>query len=313
MVFYKSYLDDPAVDGSERINFSENVLTFEYPCPHSVKCSPYVVTLNPGRYKFEVWGAQGGGNNTGIKGVTEGGKGGYSVGKLLLDKQTTFYLYIGSSGINGGNGGYNGGGALGSSIWVNDPNNNNRAPGGGATDIRLKKGIQTIIKTIDFEITYYGLQDSLESRVIVAGGGGGYNPENGFGGGTEGAHTNLTYATSGNQTHPGKTSTGEDAGFGYGGFTRLKGEGISGGGAGYYGGGGSTYALGGSGYYNKSFFYVGSTLAGDTRFPSPFNTFENGHSGDGAARITHLICMSDSSKKSIKFFIHLIPFVFIRK
>ena len=105
------------------------------------------VTLNPGTYKLEVWGAQGGSYNESY-GV--GGKGGYSYGTLTLTETTNLFVYVGGKGSysssssttakggggtnGGGNAAYRGGG------------------GGGASDIRINT-------------------DSLYARVIVAGGG----------------------------------------------------------------------------------------------------------------------------------------------
>ena len=299
---HKPYLDGQITNGQERITVVKNSIILDYPCPQSTQCGPYILTLEPGRYQFEVWGAQGGGKNTGIKGVQSGGKGGYSRGKFLLSDETTFYIYIGSSGINGGNGGHNGGGAIGSSDWVNADNNNNRAPGGGATDIRLIKGSLQSISSIDYTTTFYGPNESLLSRVIVAGGGGGMNEEEGYGGGLEGSndyHYLNEVATSGSQIHPGKTHAGIDAGFGYGGYTKYRGQGISGGGGGWYGGGGATYGLGGSGYVSKSLFYIYETIQGNEPFPGPLSGNERGHSGDGVAKITYLNIFYDCTKANL--------------
>ena len=312
--FYTPYLDDPAVNGHERIIVYKNSLILEYPCPETTICSPYVLKLEPGRYQFEVWGAQGGGTNTGISGIYNGGKGGYSKGRFLLQNTTTFVVYIGSSGINGGNGGYNGGGAIGASRWIHASDSNNRAPGGGATDIRLVKGSLVSLKSINFSTTYYGHNESLLSRVIVAGGGGGDDyPGLGYGGGLQGGESSNG-VTSGNQTHPGKTDRGVDAGFGYGGFTQNEGLGISGGGGGWYGGGGATNAKGGSGHVNQSFFYLSETIPGNESFPSPFGQFETGHSGNGFAKITYLNIFYDCTQRNLQPRLYLISyFILINK
>ena len=311
--FYTPYLDDPTVKGHEQIVVYKNSLILEYPCPDSTECCPYVLKLEPGRYQFEVWGAQGGGSNTGIQGFGSGGKGGYSRGKFILEKTTTFYIYIGSSGLNGGNGGYNGGGAVGSSMWVNNEKEN-RAPGGGATDIRLVKGSLQSLKSVEFYTTYYGPNESLQSRIIVAGGGGGTNIDNGYGGGLHGSKTNYESATSGDQSQPGKTYLGIDAGFGYGGYTNIQGQGISGGGGGWYGGGGSTNAMGGSGYVNKTFFYHSETIAGNEQFQDPFGKIDIGHSGNGVAKITYLNIFYDCTKSYLQHrLLFLSCFLFIIK
>ena len=57
-------------------------------------------TLTPGKYILETWGAEGGGrnlsknNNSGL-----GGKGGYSVGTITIDKNTNIYVYVGGHGL----------------------------------------------------------------------------------------------------------------------------------------------------------------------------------------------------------------------
>ena len=290
-------LEDNSVKGKPKLTITPHQVTFGYPCKNETKCSPYIITLNPGRYIFEVWGAQGGGNNTGISHLLYGGKGGYSIGKTLLETPTTFYIYVGSSGTNKtGDGGFNGGGAVGSSRWVEDVPSHlvPRAPGGGATDIRLIKGKLRFLISINYTTTYYGDDDSLHSRIIVAGGGGGNSDVWGYGGGEEGANsfdnTMNEIASSGNQTHGGLTLAGINGGFGYGGYTDQKGQGISGGGGGYFGGGGATRAFGGSGYINKTFFPTGKTKAGNELIPSPYKEGfqELGHSGNGFARITFI-------------------------
>ena len=74
-------------------------------CPYSGAAKS--VNLPPGRYKLEVWGAQGGYRSS----TTYGGKGGYSVCTLDLDTAMLLYLYVGGSGNTGGtSGGFNGGG-----------------------------------------------------------------------------------------------------------------------------------------------------------------------------------------------------------
>ena len=294
---YPPYLDDHGVNGEENVYVSKNSVILKYPCPGETICSPYVLVLDQGRYLFEVWGAQGGGKNSGFPIPVEGGKGGYSKGKFRLTEKTKFYVYVGSSGTFGGNGGYNGGGAVGGSMWVDTNYNDFRTPGGGATDIRKEKGQLISLKSYDFDTTYYGPETSLKSRVIVAGGGGGLADKNGYGGGEHGFITG-TDITSGNQTHAGKTYHGIDAGFGYGGYTDQREEGISGGGGGYYGGGASLSSYGGSGFVDTSFFYFCQTIAGDQMIPSPFGGYQPGHSGDGVAKITYLEMFADCTQKS---------------
>lgn len=71
------------------------------------------VTLQPGEYKVELWGASGGGNTDTSLGSSKG-LGGYTSGTIKVNTTTNYYLYIGgqgtaSSGLGTG-GGFNGGG-----------------------------------------------------------------------------------------------------------------------------------------------------------------------------------------------------------
>ena len=131
------------------------------------------VTLPPGRYKLQCWGAQGG--NSGLYSGT-GSKGGYSEGEITLAEVTTLYIFVGGKGGNGSstslvNGGWNGGGG---SVGRSSYNSGNTygisypACGGGATDIAL----------VTSGMSYSGgrtnrTSASLLSRFIVAGGGAG--------------------------------------------------------------------------------------------------------------------------------------------
>ena len=93
---------------------------------------------------FELWGASGGGAYPGF--------GAYVSGTLKIDTRTKFHIYVGQKGIDNGTASFNGGGS----------GKNQGSSGGGSTDIRLKGGDWD-----DFE--------SLKSRIIVAGAGGGSN------------------------------------------------------------------------------------------------------------------------------------------
>ena len=131
------------------------------------------VTLPPGRYKLQCWGAQGG-NSYSYSGT--GSKGGYSEGEITLTEVTTLYIFVGGKGGNGSstslvNGGWNGGGG---SVGRSSYNSGNTygisypACGGGATDIAL----------VTSGMSYSGgrtnrTSASLLSRFIVAGGGAG--------------------------------------------------------------------------------------------------------------------------------------------
>lgn len=202
-------------------------------------------TLKPGTYTIECWGGQGGSYNSYI-----GGYGGYSKGTITLTKATTVYISVGGAGSSSSTAaGFNGGGTGISS----------GRGGGGATDVRIG-------------------QNSLYSRVIVAGGGGGAGVTSananpcGCGGGEyggDGYYNNTTgsYTTgqnrsggSASQTAGGITwSTGTQATFGQGG--NASGYSCGGGGGGWYGGGGAydndsdsdgRWGGGGSGYVYTS-------------------------------------------------------------
>lgn len=202
-------------------------------------------TLKPGTYTIECWGGQGGTYSGYI-----GGYGGYSKGTITLTKTTTVYVSVGGAGSSSSTAaGFNGGGTGISS----------GRGGGGATDVRIG-------------------QNSLYSRVIVAGGGGGAGVTSananpcGCGGGEyggDGYYNNTTgsYTTgqnrsggSASQTAGGKTwSTSTQATFGQGG--NASGYSCGGGGGGWYGGGGAydsdsdsdgRWGGGGSGYVYTS-------------------------------------------------------------
>lgn len=264
------------------------------------------ITLPPGIYNLQCWGAQGGSYST----TSTGGLGGYSTGIITLTENTTIFIYVGGQGTysttSGSfvSGGFNGGGSAGSRYG---------GSGGGASDIRVGN-------------------DSLYARVIVAGGGGGAwgykNYNGGIGGGTSGGqgtgYSSSRLAGAGTQSAGGSGNGyssnyyGSDGTFGIGGngssvsssYNRS-----SGGGGGWYGGGGSGYrssssyyeqggggAGGGSGYvYTSStasnypegclltdVYYLADaqTIDGSTSFPSSSGETETGHQGNGYISIT---------------------------
>lgn len=186
------------------------------------------VTLNAGTYTLECWGAQGGYRSN----ASRGGKGGYSIGTISISQSTTLYINVGGSGNSVSSatnniypGGFNGGGYR-----------YGYKGGGGATDVRIGN-------------------NSLYSRVIVAGGGGsdGAADKTGkHGGGTSGGSTTQNYGSGGyGGTQTGNTWKSDSqgtsntssscyAGFGFGGFGYSTSSGYGGaGGGGWYGGSGS--------------------------------------------------------------------------
>lgn len=104
-----------------------------------------------GKYKIEAWGASGGIPDNSIYSQCQGG---YVKGEITLEKNQRLYIYVGEQGNTKQKEIFNGGGIGGTG------DRNPGASGGGATDIRLEKGSWS-----DF--------NSLKSRIMVAGAGGG--------------------------------------------------------------------------------------------------------------------------------------------
>jgi hypothetical protein len=264
-------------------------------------------SLTAGRYKLEVWGAQGGTYSTSYL----GGKGGYSSGILTLNATTNVYVCVGEQPTYSSypttagyiyNGGFNGGGN--GIVHRNGTNTYFTVAlgGGGATDIRIGS-------------------NNVNTRVIVAGGGSGSVANLGtstartgnYGGGTAG-NPSGTYG--GTQTTGGTSnSSGVIKGlFGYGANAVNANQryGGPGGGGGWFGGSSSSsttsststqYHGGGSGYVftSTSAKPSGYTLGNqynlsDTRIlagnsatmPAPTGGTQTGNTGNGFAKITKL-------------------------
>ena len=138
------------------------------------------VTLPPGQYKLQCWGAQGG-NVTGSYSVA-GSKGGYSEGVLTITSAKTIYIFVGGRGASYTssatqtststvNGGWNGGGAGLRTARYNTGGIDGRSfprPGGGATDMALTTSSMSYSSGVTNRSSA-----SLLSRFIVAGGGAG--------------------------------------------------------------------------------------------------------------------------------------------
>ena len=270
------------------------------------------VTLFPGVYVFECWGAEG----FTLDDKNVGGKGAYVKGTILLRKTINFYIFVGEYGRSYyGSYVFNGGGF-------------GQFTGGGASDIRLKDGAWD-----DFE--------SLKSRIIVAAGGGG--PDTSQGGGSGGGLNGIgaSHSEGGTQTRGGIGAA--NGLFGKGGaYPDSTEKGCGGGGSGYYGGGTSTESnnYGGAGgssfisghpgcnaisrlskednitHLNTSYHYSGllftstNMIDGDSSMPSPTaSTNEKGHSKNGYIRITHLsvlnigICSCNKARNPSTFLI----------
>lgn len=259
----------------------------------------------PGYYKLETWGAQGGNIGTYI-----GGYGGYSTGYIYLSGNQQLNIAVGGAGTNTDTGGYNGGGSL-----LNGQSAHGSS-GGGATHIATISGVLS------------SLENNKDNILIVSGGGGGanYRSENygeGNGGsaggfiGVNGESTNHSngygygYGYGGSQT-AGGTMFWESSiennniipgAFGQGSGTELGCFAQSGGGGGYYGGGAGGHggAGGGSSYIgnplltNKSMYCYNCTTSSEestktfTTTCHSANATENcSKEGNGYAIITYI-------------------------
>jgi hypothetical protein len=232
--------------------FGQTTTTYNYTGSVQTFTAPHT-----GKYKLEVWGAQGGAAST-----YTGGLGGYAGGEYTLTSGQTISIYVGEQGHLPSQGtAWNGGGA-GTCCG---------AGGGGCTDIRISG-------------------TALSNRVIVAGAGGGGSSDiprgnGGDGGGLSGIQgsSDATYLAS----YPGTQTTGYALGVGE---SNLSDSG--GGGAGYWGGGAGTGPSGGSGGGGSAYIggvTAGTTIAGNATMPNPAGGSNiTGRSGNGIALITVL-------------------------
>ena len=212
-------------DGAVKITLvSKNINLNKYYYMYTGEAQTFTAPKT-GNYKVELWGAQG----MDYDSSNIGGKGGYTSGIISLNKDEHLFVYVGGKGV-GKTAGYNGGATGGSST------DGTYTAGGGATDVRLVSG-------------NWNNEQSLNSRIMVAGGGagsgyywvgiiaggnaGGLTGESGTSNGKGAEHT---VATGGTQTSAGLTVNGADSssGFGYSTQNNIYG---TGGGGGYYGGG----------------------------------------------------------------------------
>ncbi|MCO5822963.1 glycine-rich protein [Clostridioides difficile] len=203
------------------------------------------VILKPGKYRITCYGACGGA----LHYQSNTPKGGRVYGTLTLRKDTKLYVYVGQSGWyeadstttvdnrTGFNGGGKGAFASGSgkkySLW-----------GGGATDVRLIGGA-------------WDNEQSLLSRIIVAGGGGSRTNASctsGNGGGANGDNSqynsSVNFSSGGTQFDGGRGLENKYSGtFGKGGDFHDSSTFRCGGGGGWFGGAcGVEGSGGGSGY-----------------------------------------------------------------
>ena len=211
-----------------------NYYTYDFEYTDSRKEKTLTIPYK-GTYKFEVWGASGGGNDI-TSSTSRKGLGGYSEGEITLDKNTKLYINLGGEGNYGPNslGGYNGGGNSGSG---------SSGAGGGATSITTEPGLLSTF------------EDKQSSIIIVAGGGGGsddasgdngsggsaggYISQGGFINNVENESTRATqlngYAFGQGQTPTVYNDTGGAGGGFYGGYATNNAAGGGAGGSGYIG------------------------------------------------------------------------------
>lgn len=302
---------------TRKVYVTDAIYEFDYTGSEQVFIAPV-----SGYYKLETWGAQGG-SATYSTTSHKGGYGGYSTGRIYLNKGQTIYINVGGMGqsVSGitsytNDTGYNGG-----SYGTAYAGNSNHGGGGGATHIATSTGL----------LKY--LSSNKDSVIIVASGGGGasthaqltnYSGNGGSGGGVTGVagitatSTCYAYGLGGTQTaggsytlctggyNPNMSRVGTP-GFGYGSgflsFSTGNGYEYAGGGGGYYGGGPGYHAPagGGSGYIGNASltqksmycYKCNASTSADTYTVSVENVSETAISnyakeGNGYAKITYI-------------------------
>ena len=253
----------------------------------------YTVKLD-GKYKLEVWGAQGGSYNS----EYYGGYGGYSVGTIELKKNQMIYVYVGGQGtILNDNSDYIPGGFNGGGRGANKDANVISTSGGGATHVATRSGLLSSLE---------GYKDNI---LIVSAGGGGtsyqsgtYSGVGGSGGGyigSDGTNTMTDYkpGAGGTQSSGGNSGggvannqeRGTSGSFGQGGNGNYY---SGGGGAGLYGGGASNQSGAGGGSS-----YIGNSLLSDKSMyyycSSSCNT-----STAASTKTVSTTCVDETAKKN---------------
>lgn len=350
------YLTNSTNQAYDRVKKTDSSYLFEYPCLTNTLCEPYFVNLRRGIYQFELWGSSGGiariHNSKSMK-YGSSGNGSYVSGIISLNKSRMFYIYLGGQGNNQTSasnykipepGGWNFGGQGGldfSDASVSDPPENG-AGGGGGVDIRLK---YYDINSPD--LSQSELLDSIKSRIIVAGSGGGAcsgSYYQGQSGGRLEAITVNSYMFGGSQTNG-------YLGVGMNGLNSSDNKGATGGhGSGYRGGyynptlaqkassfehgstGGSSYISGCPGcisvspvpgstdsdhgpiHFSGLYFTNTVMIPGNVEMEQPDGSFNIGHFGNGACRITIISKTIDDCKTHFacessifKYYLLLLP------
>ncbi|MFT8857868.1 glycine-rich protein [Bifidobacterium aquikefiri] len=145
---------------------------------HAIDAVQSFTAPRDGYYRLQAWGGRGGNNNTTDR---TGGSGAYSECEIYLTKGEVIYVYVGGKGSDTRTqyspGGWNGGGSA-------VPNGGSyENGGGGATDFRTVGG--------DWDAPL-----SLNSRILVAAGGGGASEDGNCRGGYGGTLAGTTSKTS---------------------------------------------------------------------------------------------------------------------
>ena len=312
-------------DGLGTISRSEETkksFVLSYPCSSNYYCTPYVLKLKEGTYKFECWGS----SATTWKSTP--GLGGYTSGIMYINQETTFYVYIGAQGF------FN---AMKERNASSDP-----APG-GATDVRL-----------NYSENWWD-NSTLISRIMVAAGGGAAEWDVAIGGnggglnGTPGQYysTPCLGATQTSGSECGQRSRDDvvyyspsKGSFGSAGVIDpvLKNDYGAIGGGGYYGGTSYPYSFSGSGgssfisghqgcdavkeqteniehtgqpnHYSGFVFTNTVMISGNSTMPLPTSSSERSiHYGLGAFRLTLVHYQYHSTYRNQIF--RFIPFVLI--
>ena len=336
--FVKVSLQDPSKGEIKETFQTRNSIVLDYPCTNSHVCTPYVLDLSKGVYKFECWGSLG----QQWVSMSTPGLGAYTSGILYVPKPTKFFVYIGNTGF------FNAVKEMESSVRGCYP--------GGATDVRL-----------NYSEKWWD-NYSLISRIMVAAGGGGAEWQasiGGNGGTINGGESISATETLGPNVHdehcPGaqQTSGSECPTFstsynggmiqcvavsGSFGYARkmnpisMNDYGAFGGG-GYYGGtsyqytyaasGGSSFISGHKGcdavknqyetiehtghpfHYSGFVFTNTKMISGNETMPLPNSIYEPGlHSGKGAFRITILLYHFQCTYRRSLYY-SLLPNIFV--
>lgn len=266
------------------------------------------VSLPPGRYKLECWGAQGGSAQPiNFSDTVPGGEGGYACGEIKFTAaSTTLYICVGGHGANnvqtnGGisGGGYNGGGTTNTAMTLYRGTNGNQigisevayaAQGGGATHVATVSGtLRNIASNTVYLVGAGGggsvIRADAQNLIgyAVGGKGGAETGEDGSAGGGSG----------GTQYSAGSCTTGATVGgFGYGanksGGSLTEGAPGGGGGSGWYGGGtGHTQTSGKDRLMENNPSGAGGSNYVSTSLSNRVSQ-RGGRTGHGFARITFL-------------------------